>query len=163
MINFAIVGAGAIAKLMATTIKMMNKGGDESVKLYAIASRSLEKAKEFAKEFGIDNPKVIGWDFPFLSQEQINVYHFHGYTAAMILPEGIESAVNGIEIFKQEDHNYAAIHIENPFDNPFSTIPGAYRTLYDFMKVNGWEHDEKNVIPCFETEGNTMDVYIACK
>ncbi|HAO92254.1 MAG TPA: gfo/Idh/MocA family oxidoreductase, partial [Succinivibrio sp.] len=45
MINFAIVGAGAIAKLMATTIKMMNKGGDESVKLYAIASRSLEKAK----------------------------------------------------------------------------------------------------------------------
>ena len=55
MINFAIVGAGAIAKLMATTIKMMNKGGDESVKLYAIASRSLEKAKEFAKEFGIEN------------------------------------------------------------------------------------------------------------
>ena len=54
MINFAIVGAGAIAKLMATTIKMMNKGGDESVKLYAIASRSLEKAKEFAKEFGIE-------------------------------------------------------------------------------------------------------------
>lgn len=54
MINFAIVGAGSIAKLMATTIKMMNKGGDESVKLYAIASRSLEKAKEFAKEFGIE-------------------------------------------------------------------------------------------------------------
>ena len=44
MINFAIVGAGSIAKLMATTIKMMNKGGDESVKLYAIASRSLEKS-----------------------------------------------------------------------------------------------------------------------
>ena len=126
-------------------------------------SDALDRIYKYAKEFGIDNPKVIGWDFPFLSQEQINVYHFHGYTAAMILPEGIESAVNGIEIFKQEDHNYAAIHIENPFDNPFSTIPGAYRTLYDFMKVNGWEHDEKNVIPCFETEGNTMDVYIACK
>ena len=65
MINFAIVGAGAIAKLMATTIKMMNKGGDESVKLYAIASRSLEKAKEFAKEFGniVDEYKNTTFDF----------------------------------------------------------------------------------------------------
>ena len=26
------------------------------------------------------------WDFPFLSQEQINVYHMHGYTAACVLP-----------------------------------------------------------------------------
>lgn len=92
-------------------------------------SDALDRIYKYAKEFGIDNPKVIGWDFPFLSQEQINVYHFHGYTADLILPKGIESAVNGIEIFKQEDHNYAAIHIENPFDNPFSTIPGAYRTL----------------------------------
>ena len=31
------------------------------------------------------------------------------------------------------------------------------------MKVNGWEHEEKDVIPCFETYGDTMDVYIACK
>ena len=87
----------------------------------------------------------------------------HGYTAALILPERIVSKNKELEIRQQGDHNYAAIHIERPFENPFVTIPGAYRTLMDYMKVNGWEHEEKDVIPCFETNGDTMDVYIACK
>ena len=55
-----------------------------------------------------------------------------------------------------------SVHIEKPFDNPFPTIPGAYQTLADFMRTNGLEHIE-DVIPCFETDGETMDVYIACK
>ena len=38
---------------------------------------------KYAKEWEIENPKVIGWDFPFLSPEQINIYHMHGYTAAL--------------------------------------------------------------------------------
>lgn len=38
-----------------------------------------------------------------------------------------------------------------------------YRNLTQEGKVNGWEHEEKDVIPCFETYGDTMDVYIACK
>lgn len=29
--------------------------------------------------------------------------------------------------------------------------------------MNGLEHAEKDVIPCFETDGDDMDVYIACK
>lgn len=126
-------------------------------------SDALERMYKYAKESRIENPKVIGWDFPYLSQEQINIYHMHGYTAALVLPEGIEPANKKLEIHQQGDHKYAAIHIEHPFENPFVTIPGAYHTLMDYMKVNGWEHEEKNVIPCFETNGETMDVYIACK
>lgn len=37
-INFAILGLGMIAKVMASTILQMNKSGDKSVKLYAAAS-----------------------------------------------------------------------------------------------------------------------------
>ena len=124
---------------------------------------ALDRVFKYAKKWEIENPKVIGWDFPFLSPEQINIYHMHGYTAALVLPEGIVSKNKELEIRQQGDHNYAAIHIERPFENPFVTIPGAYRTLMDYMKVNGWEHEEKDVIPCFETYGDTMDVYIACK
>lgn len=124
---------------------------------------ALNRIYKYAKEIGIENPKVIGWDFPFLSQEQINIYHMHGYTAALVLPEIIEPADKALEIHQQSDHKYAAIHIERPFENPFVTIPGAYRTLMDYMKVNGWEHEQKNVIPCFETDGESMDVYVACK
>ena len=47
--------------------------------------------------------------------------------------------------------------------NPFVTIPGAYHTLFDFMRTNGLERVDNGVIPCFETDGESMDVYIACK
>ena len=88
-----------------------------------------------AKENGIDNPRVIGWDFSNLSQEQVNVFNMHGYTAALILPDGVTP--NGFEIKGQHAHKYVAIHIDRPYDNPFVTIPGAYHTLNDFMRTNG--------------------------
>ena len=43
------------------------------------------------------------------------------------------------------------------------TIPGAYQTLRDYMRTNGLSHVENEVIPCFETDGESMDVYLACK
>jgi len=114
-----------------------------------------------ARENGVEKPRVIGWDFPFLSQEQINVYHMHGYTAAWILPDGLTP--EGYEIHEQKAHKYAAIHIEKPFENPFVIIPNAYKTLGEYMRLNGLSNCVKDVIPCFETDGDSMDVYIACE
>ncbi len=124
-------------------------------------SDAIGKVRALAEECGDENPRVIGWDFPFVSAEQINVHHMHGYEAAWILPEGI--APEGQTVFSQAAHRYAAIHIDKPFEDPFVTIPGAYRTLDEYMRVNGFKHTEKDVIPCFETDGESMDVYIACE
>ncbi len=122
---------------------------------------ALSRVFQYAKDSGVENPRVIGWDFPRLSPEQINVFNMHGYTAAWILPEGV--APEGLEIKTQPRHKYAAIHIDRPFDNPFVTIPGAYHTLGDFMRTNGLRRVETGVIPCFETAGDSMDVYMACE
>ena len=122
---------------------------------------AIDRVYKYAKENGDENPKVIGWDFQKLSIEQINVYNMHGYTAAWILPEGITP--KELEIKEQTEHKYVAIHIDRPFDNPFVTIPGAYHTLNDYMRTNGLVYVENEVIPCFETDGESMDVYIACK
>ncbi len=122
---------------------------------------ALDRIVMIAKEHGDPEPKVIGWDFPFVSQEQINVYNMHGYTAAWIVPEGLSP--EGLDVHEQKAHKYAAIHIEKPFENPFVIIPGAYRTLMDYMRLNDLKHTETDVIPCFETDGETMDVYIACE
>ena len=122
---------------------------------------ALDRIFAIARRNGVEQPKVIGWDFPCLSPEQINVFHMHGYEAAWILPDGM--IPENLEIHQQETHKYAAIHIDSPFENPFVTIPGAYRTLMEFMRLNNLEHTEKDVIPCFETAGNSMDVYIACR
>ena len=122
---------------------------------------ALDRVYKIAKENDVKEPKVIGWDFPAVSPEQINVYNMHGYTAALILPEGVN--IEGQDIKVQPEHKFVAIHIERPFDNPFVTIPMAYKTLDDYMKVNGLTHVQDGTIPCFETDGETMDVYIACK
>ena len=124
-------------------------------------SDALDRIYKLARAHGDSDPRVIGWDFPNLSIEQINVFSMHGYTAAWVIPDGIEP--DGLEVKEQKAHKYAAIHIDRPFDNPFVTIPGAYGTLNDFMRTNGLTHVENEVIPCFETDGESMDVYIACK
>ena len=53
MIKFGIFGAGGIAGVMSKTIRMMNESGDTRLQLYGIASRSMEKAEEFAKKNGV--------------------------------------------------------------------------------------------------------------
>ena len=124
-------------------------------------SDAISRMYKIAEDNGIVNPKVIGWDFPNLSQEQINVFNMHGYTAALVLANDVKPV--GYQIKEQSAHKYVAIHIERPFDNPFVTIPGAYHTLFDFMRTNGLEQVENDVIPCFETDGENMELYIACR
>ena len=121
---------------------------------------AIDRVLKIARENGVEHPRVIGWDFPYVSQEQINVHRMHGYVAAWILPEGVTP--KGVEISEQKAHKYAAIHIPEPFKNPFLIIPNAYKTLAEYMRINGLERTDKDVIPLFETDGDAMDVYIAC-
>ena len=122
---------------------------------------ALHHLSALARAHGVEQARLIGWDFPCLSPEQINVHHMHGYEAAWILPDGFTP--QGCEVHGQDAHLYAAIHIDRPFDSPFVTIPGAYRTLMEYMRLNGLKHTEQGVIPCFEAAGEQgMDVYIAC-
>lgn len=128
---------------------------------------ALNHVRLWAKELEIDNPEIIGWDFPILSQEQINVFNMHGYEAALILPREIEESGIQQEVMKQERQKYIAITIKSPMLAPFRLIPNAYKVLMTHMKINGIGHKEdKKVISCFEKEYDVegvhyMDVYIA--
>lgn len=121
--------------------------------------------RTWAAKQGIEQPDIIGWDFPFTSQEQINVYHMHGYCAACILPRDL--MVKEVEAIEQPDASYVAITIENPFSNPFVLIPNAYKTLFRYSVVNGLKKpSSSDVLECFEKEYEKdgvpyMDVYIA--
>ncbi len=124
---------------------------------------AIDRVFYFARQNGVEHPRVIGWDFPHLSQEQVNVFHMHGYEAAWILPEGFTPP--DLKIYEQKAHKYAAVTIEFDkcrSDDLFVTIPNAYKTLMEYMRLNGLEHTEKDVIPCFETDGGNMDIFIAC-
>ncbi len=127
---------------------------------------AIEHMKRTAAGLGIKNPQIIGWDFPHLSQEQINVYNMHGYAAALILPEDVTPS-KGMNVFSHPRQQYGVITIREPFSAPFTTIPNAYKMLLTYIKTNGLcSKKEKDAIECFEKEYTVdgidyMDVYIA--
>lgn len=137
---------------------------------YAVISQEPEEdalahVGRWAEQLGIEAPDIIGWDFPVLSQEQINVYNMHGYAAALVLPENI--VPEGFEVLSQEKQRYIAITIKECMTEPFRLIPNAYKTLMTHMSVNGIaDKRDKRIIGCFEREYDKdgihyMDVYIA--
>lgn len=76
-LNLAILGAGKIAETMARTIQ-----GLEDVNAYAVASRDLGKAKEFANKYGFE--KAYGSYEEMLADPQIGLIyvatpHSHHY------------------------------------------------------------------------------------
>lgn len=128
---------------------------------------AIKHVKDFAISCGIGQPEIIGWDFPYVSQEQINVFHMHGYAAACILPSDFELTCDNLEVILQKNQKYAIITIKEPFNAPFALIPNAYKTLMLYMEVNGIKHKQsKEVLWCFEKTYEKdsisyMDVYIA--
>jgi len=139
---------------------------------YAVISTEPEgdaiaHVRGWAQKLGIADPQIIGWDFPEVSQEQINVYNMHGYAAALILEDEDRAKAFGAEIIRQQAQKYMAITITRPFDAPFTLIPNAYKTLDAYMRAGGIKHSTSaQIIPCFEKEYTAdgtdyMDVYIA--
>lgn len=139
---------------------------------YAVVSQEPERdainhVKDWAVTLGIQDPQVIGWDFSVVSQEQINVFHMHGYAAALILPDEVTPTDMNAEVKQQEKQKYIVITIKEPENAPFRLIPNAYKTLLTYMKTNGINGKyEKGIIDCFEKEYKKdkvgyMDVYIA--
>lgn len=130
---------------------------------------AIQHIKRWAAACGVEEPELIGWDFPYVSQEQINVYHMHGYTAAWILPPDFDLPGKRAEIIVQDRQRYAALTVKDPFKAPFSVIPNAYKTLMSYIQMNGLQLKyEKEVLTCFErvyTQNGIeyMDVYIAVK
>lgn len=110
--------------------------------------------------------KLIGWDFPFVSQEQQNRFGMHGYAAAYVLPEGFETQCPGVQYSENEEADYAVITITEPFIQPFERIPKAYKMIMDYLKANNFkEKQQDNILSCFEHEYKKneityMDVYI---
>lgn len=145
---------------------------------YAVVSQdpendAKEHMRQWAEKSGISltNPeaKLIGWDFPFVSSEQQNRFGMHGYTSAVILPEGLKADQPGVQrahIMENEEADYAVITIREPFVQPFERIPNAYKKIMDFLHANNFrEKPRDRVIGCFEYEYSRggieyMDVYM---
>ena len=122
----------------------------------------------WAKRLRMEDPTVIGWDFPKVSQEQQNVFHMHGYGAALVLGEGQDIGDIGAEIVSQPRQKYITITLKEIKGEEFTLIPNAYHALFTYMAINGIkEKHDRSVLPCYEHEYSNetgdefMDIYIA--
>ncbi len=123
---------------------------------------AIRKMMLIAKKLNIVNPKIIGWDFPYLSQEQINVYHMHGYTAALVLPSGFEVCNKSLIVEKRKSQNYVTIIVKNPMDNPFHLISNAFKSAFQYINVNRYTYDHFAFENEYQEEGiDYMKICIA--
>lgn len=53
--------------------------------------------------------KLIGWDFPFVSQEQQNRFGLHGYVAACVIPDDFKTDCPGVTFSENKEADYAVI------------------------------------------------------
>lgn len=96
---------------------------------------------------------LIGWDFPFVSQEQQNRFGMHGYVAACVLPEDFRTDCQGPTFSENKEADYAVITIKEPFIQPFERIPKAYKLILEYLQANNFKEKHlENVIGCFEHE-----------
>lgn len=122
----------------------------------------------WAKRLNVENPTIIGWDFPKVSQEQRNVFHMHGYGAALVLKEGQDIGDIDAEILSQNWQKYITITLKEIRGEEFTLIPNAYHALFTYMAINGIkEKQDRAILPCYEHEYSDengdefMDIYIA--
>ena len=129
-----------------------------------------EHMKNWGRKSGLlaahPDAKLIGWDFPFVSQEQQVRFGLHGYAAAYILPDGFQTDCAGAEYCCNSEAEYAVITVTEPFIQPFERIPVGYKHIMEFLKT--YDSNEKtsdNMIGCFEYEYEKdgivyMDIYV---
>ena len=112
------------------------------------------------------NAKLIGWDFPFVSQELQSRFGLHGYVAAYILPEGFQTNCPGVEYAQNKEAEYAVITVTEPMVRPFERIPTGYKHIMDFLQANNFKDKvSDNISGCFEHEYEKegvhyMDIYV---
>ncbi len=112
------------------------------------------------------NAKLIGWDFPFVSQELQTRFGLHGYVAAYVLPEEFQTNCPGVEYAQNKEAEYAVITVTEPMIRPFERIPTGYKHIMEFLQANNFkEKTSEDIIGCFEYEYEKdgviyMDIYV---
>lgn len=155
-------------------VKVRRVSGFRMAKYVMISPNPEDDVNAYMEKWAIEsglkpvfpNAMRIGWDFPYVSQEQKNRFGLRGYAAAFVMPHGFETACPGVQYAENREADYAVITITEPFIKPFERIPKAYHIIMEYLQANNFkEKPQKDVLSCFEHEYEKdgtvyMDVYI---
>ena len=119
---------------------------------------------------GLEDPVLLGWRFPYLSQEQKQRFGLRGYVSAVVLPRDFEVWVPGPEFSRQETADYAVMTLKDPAAPPHNRISRVYEQILEYLDNTPGvrkKHSE-GILPCFqhlyEMDGaEYLDVYVHCQ
>ena len=142
---------------------------------YVMISPEPERdVQEYMKNWGMrsgllaahPDAKLIGWDFPYVTQEQQVRFGMHGYAAAYVLPEGFKTDLDGVEYSSNSEAEYAVITVTEPFIQPFERIPTGYKHILEYLQANSFDdRPSGEYLGSFEYEYEKdgmvyMDIYV---
>ena len=109
-------------------------------------------------------PRILGWDFPFVSDEQREVFGMRGYVAACVLSKEFKADFEGADIVKVEENRYVSVTITEPREDSLRKIPNGYKKAFEFIESNGLVQSWDGRVS-FEEEYSVdgvryMDVYV---
>lgn len=112
--------------------------------------------------------RMIGWDFPYISNEQRDKFGLRGYVAALVIPDDFEPEISGAEITWIEEDTYAALTIRDPHSDSFRNIPEGFQILFEFVNSGEYKTLSWEGRIAFEEEYDRdgvhyMDIYIPVK
>lgn len=82
----------------------------------------------------------------------------------MVVPNGIEIKNKSLKIEERKTQNYVTITIKNPMDTPFHSVSNAYKSVFQYIRVNRYTYDHFAFESLYH-KGNTeyMKIYVAVK
>lgn len=125
--------------------------------------------KSWARSEGIQDPTLLLWSFPYISEEQKNHFCLEGYEAACVLPDGIISIAPPVPVSRQPDCTYAMLTMEEPEGRSSTRIAQGIRTIVENLRTRNIPKSAKEgFLPCFERhyckDGKPVaDLFLQCQ
>lgn len=105
----------------------------------------------WADRQGLEDPTLLLWSFPYISQEQKQRFSLEGFEAACILPEGFTPKDSPYPVSRQDDCTYALLTLEEPEGRSSLQIARGIRTILEALDHRGIPKSAKEgFLPCFE-------------
>ena len=110
------------------------------------------------------SPRIFGWDFPLVTQEQIEQFGLRGYVCCYTVPSDFEPACPGAQLAWIDADEYAVLRLKNPLEQAEKTVPAGWERLHRFIEEGSLRPRSLKERYCFEEivheEGQVyMDLY----
>ncbi len=114
-------------------------------------------------------PKLLGWPFPYVSEQQKDRFGLKGYVGACVLPEALSPASDGPEICRMEGAVYAVLTCQLPGEGLSPAFSWAVPRILEYLESRGIRKTIREcTLPCFQRQyasnGNWFaEYYVQCE